>query len=139
MNFSHLRRPKRDMIWVALAGPASNFVQAIAWALLLVVLVATNVEERFFMEMARAGVLVNLVMWAFNLFPLPPLDGGRILVGLLPTKAAITFSRIEPYGFFIVLALVLLGIVGTVWLRPLMDIGYSVINTLISPLLSALQ
>ena len=91
------------------------------------------------MEMARAGVLVNLVMWAFNLFPLPPLDGGRILVGLLPTKAAITFSRIEPYGFFIVLALVLLGIVGTVWLRPLMDIGYSVINTLISPLLSALQ
>ncbi|AQZ98324.1 site-2 protease family protein [Comamonas kerstersii] len=139
VNFSHLRRPKRDMIWVALAGPASNFVQAIAWALLLVVLVATNVEERFFMEMARAGVLVNLVMWAFNLFPLPPLDGGRILVGLLPTKAAISFSRIEPYGFFIVLALVLLGIVGTVWLRPLMDIGYSVINTLISPLLSALQ
>ncbi len=139
VNFSHLRRPKRDMIWVALAGPASNFVQAIAWALLLVVLVATNVEERFFMEMARAGVLVNLVMWAFNLFPLPPLDGGRILVGLLPTKAAITFSRIEPYSFFIVLALVLLGIVGTVWLRPLMDIGYSVINTLISPLLSALQ
>lgn len=139
VNFSHLRRPKRDMIWVALAGPASNFVQAIAWALLLVVLVATNVEERFFMEMARAGVLVNLVMWAFNLFPLPPLDGGRILVGLLPTKATITFSRIEPYGFFIVLALVLLGIVGTVWLRPLMDIGYSVINTLISPLLSALQ
>lgn len=139
VNFSHLRRPKRDMIWVALAGPASNFVQAIAWALLLVVLVATNAEERFFMEMARAGVLVNLVMWAFNLFPLPPLDGGRILVGLLPTKAAITFSRIEPYGFFIVLALVLLGIVGTVWLRPLMDIGYSVINTLISPLLSALQ
>lgn len=139
VNFSHLRRPKRDMIWVALAGPASNFVQAIAWALLLVVLVATNVEERFFMEMARAGVLVNLVMWAFNLFPLPPLDGGRILVGLLPAKAAITFSRIEPYGFFIVLALVLLGIVGTVWLRPLMDIGYSVINTLISPLLSALQ
>lgn len=139
VNFNHLRRPKRDMIWVALAGPASNFVQAIAWALLLVVLVATNVEERFFMEMARAGVLVNLVMWAFNLFPLPPLDGGRILVGLLPTKAAITFSRIEPYGFFIVLALVLLGIVGTVWLRPLMDIGYSVINTLISPLLSALQ
>lgn len=139
VNFSHLRRPKRDMIWVALAGPASNFLQAIAWALLLVVLVATNVEERFFMEMARAGVLVNLVMWAFNLFPLPPLDGGRILVGLLPTKAAISFSRIEPYGFFIVLALVLLGIVGTVWLRPLMDIGYSVINTLISPLLSALQ
>ena len=139
VNFGKLRNPKRDMIWVALAGPASNFVQAIAWALLLVVLVATQTDERFFIEMARAGILVNLVMWAFNLFPLPPLDGGRILVGLLPARAAITFSRLEPYGFFIVLALVLFGIVGAVWLRPLVDVGYSVINTLLTPLLAALR
>ena len=139
VNFSNLRHPKRDMIWVALAGPASNFLQAIGWALVLVGLAATNTDERFFIEMARAGILVNLVMWAFNLFPLPPLDGGRILVGVLPTKAAMTVSRLEPYGFFIVLALVLLGIVGTVWLRPLMDIGYSVINAFISPLISALR
>ena len=139
VNFGKLRKPKRDMIWVALAGPASNFVQAIAWALLLVVLVATQTDERFFIEMARAGILVNLVMWAFNLFPLPPLDGGRILVGLLPARAAMTFSRLEPYGFFIVLALVLFGIVGAVWLRPLVDVGYSVINTLLTPLLAALR
>ena len=139
VNFGHLRHPKRDMIWVALAGPASNFLQAIAWAVALVLLVVTDTDERFFLEMARAGVLVNLVMWAFNLFPLPPLDGGRIVAGLLPTKAAITFSRIEPYGFFIVLALVLLGIVGTVWLRPLMDIGYSVIDLIIQPLLAILR
>ena len=139
VNFGKLRNPKRDMIWVALAGPASNFVQAIAWALLLVVLVATQTGERFFIEMARAGILVNLVMWAFNLFPLPPLDGGRILVGLLPARAAMTFSRLEPYGFFIVLALVLFGIVGAVWLRPLVDVGYSVINTLLTPLLAALR
>lgn len=139
VNFGNLRRPKRDMIWVALAGPASNFLQAIGWALVLVALVATNTDERFFLEMARAGILVNLVMWAFNLFPLPPLDGGRILVGILPTKAAMTVSRLEPFGFFIVLALVLLGIVGTIWLRPLMDIGYSVINALIAPLISALR
>jgi len=139
VNFGKLRNPKRDMIWVALAGPASNFVQAIAWALLLVVLVATQTDERFFIEMARAGILVNLVMWAFNLFPLPPLDGGRILVGLLPARAAMTFSRLEPYGFFIVLALVLFGIVGAVWLRPLVDVGYSVINTLLTPLLAALR
>lgn len=139
VNFSNLRHPKRDMIWVALAGPASNFLQAIGWALVWVGLVATNTDERFFIEMARAGILVNLVMWAFNLFPLPPLDGGRILVGILPTKAAMTVSRLEPYGFFIVLALVLLGIVSTVWLRPLMDIGYSVINAFISPLISALR
>lgn len=139
VNFGNLRRPKHDMIWVALAGPASNFIQAIAWAIALVLLLVAGVDERFFLEMSRAGVLVNLVMWAFNLFPLPPLDGGRIVAGLLPTKAAITFSRIEPFGFFIVLALVLMGIVGTVWLRPLMDIGYSIIDFLIQPLLFGLR
>ncbi len=138
VNFGHLRNPKRDMIWVALAGPASNFVQAVLWAVLLVLLVGFGVDERFFMEMARAGVLVNLVMWAFNLFPLPPLDGGRILVGLLPWRQASWLSRIEPYGFFIVLALVVAGIVGTVWLRPLMSLGYSAINLLLTPLTALL-
>ena len=69
VNFGKLRNPKRDMIWVALAGPASNFVQAIAWALLLVVLVATQTDERFFIEMARAGILVNLVMWGLQPVP----------------------------------------------------------------------
>ncbi len=134
VNFGHLRNPKRDMIWVALAGPASNFVQAFLWAVVMVVLVALQINERFFLEMARAGILVNLVMWAFNLFPLPPLDGGRILVGLLPWRQAQMVSRIEPYGFFIVLALVVAGVVGTVWLRPLMSLGYSAISLLISPL-----
>ncbi|HEX2547091.1 MAG TPA: site-2 protease family protein [Ramlibacter sp.] len=124
VNFGHLRRPKRDMIWVALAGPASNFIQAILWAVLFIVLAATGVDERFFLDMAKAGVLVNLVMWAFNLFPLPPLDGGRVLVGLLPARQAYAVSRIEPWGFFIVLGLVLLGIVSTYWLRPLMSFGY---------------
>ncbi|AVS96570.1 site-2 protease family protein [Paracidovorax avenae] len=138
VNFGHLRNPKRDMIWVALAGPASNFVQAVLWAVLLVMLVGFGVDERFFMEMARAGVLVNLVMWAFNLFPLPPLDGGRILVGLLPWRQASWLSRIERYGFFIVLALVVAGIVGTVWLRPLMSLGYSAINLLLTPLTALL-
>lgn len=69
VNFGNLRRPKRDMIWVALAGPASNFIQAIAWAIALVLLLVAGVDERFFLEMSRAGVLVNLVMWAFNLVP----------------------------------------------------------------------
>jgi len=138
VNFGHLRNPKRDMIWVALAGPASNFLQAIFWAVLLVALVGSGVEERFFVDMARAGVLVNLVMWAFNLFPLPPLDGGRILMGVLPWRQAQWLSRIEPYGFFIVLALVVAGIVGTVWLRPLMSLGYSLINLLITPLTALL-
>lgn len=139
VNFGALRNPKRDMVWVALAGPASNFAQAIFWALLLVGLAATGIEEPFFLKMAQAGILVNLVMWAFNLFPLPPLDGGRILVGLLPWKQAQMVSRIEPWGFFIVMGLVIAGVVGTVWLRPLMTLGYGVINTLISPLLSLLR
>ncbi len=139
VNFGALRNPKRDMVWVALAGPASNFLQAIFWALLLVSLLTFDVNERFFIEMARAGVLVNLVMWAFNLFPLPPLDGGRVLVGLLPWKQAQLVSRVEPWGFFIVMALVLAGVVGTLWLRPLMTLGYAAINLLLSPLVALLS
>ena len=134
VDFGRLRHPKRDMVWVALAGPASNFVQAILWALLFTVLVGTGLNERFFLEMAKAGVLVNLVMWAFNLFPLPPLDGGRILAGLLPARAAWTFSRIEPWGFFIVMGLVIAGVVGSFWLRPLISLGYGVLGVLLAPL-----
>lgn len=99
VRFDQLRNPKRDMIWVALAGPASNFVQAIFWALVLVLLVGLGQNERFFLEMCRAGITVNLVMWAFNLFPLPPLDGGRILVGLLPWKQAQALARMSPMAF----------------------------------------
>jgi Zn-dependent protease len=139
VNFGKLRNPKRDMVWVALAGPASNFVQALLWALLLVVLVATNLQEPFFIKMAQGGMLVNLVMWAFNLFPLPPLDGGRILVGLLPWKQAQLVSRIEPYGFFIVMALVLAGVVSSLWLRPLMSLGYRTLSLLLSPLTALLH
>ncbi|MEJ2802093.1 site-2 protease family protein [Comamonadaceae bacterium PP-2] len=134
VNFSHLRNPRRDMIWVALAGPMSNFVQAILWALVLFTMLLSGIDERFFLEMARAGILVNLVMWAFNLFPIPPLDGGRVLVALLPWKQAQVVSRIEPYGFFIVLGLVVAGVMGSLWLRPLILLGSSIINLLLSPL-----
>ena len=139
VNFGNLRNPKRDMVWVALAGPASNFFQAVFWKLLLIVLVVSGVEEPFFVEMAQGGVLVNLVMWAFNLFPLPPLDGGRILVGLLPYKQAHQVSRLEPYGFFIVMALVLAGVVSSLWLLPLMSLGNGAINLLLSPLVALLR
>jgi len=134
VNFSHLRNPRRDMIWVALAGPMSNFAQAILWALVLFTMLLSGIDERFFLEMARAGILVNLVMWAFNLFPIPPLDGGRVLVALLPWKQAQAVSRIEPYGFFIVLGLVVAGVMGSLWLRPLILLGSSIINLLLSPL-----
>ena len=134
VNFSRLRNPKRDMVWVALAGPGSNFVQALLWGALQILLHAIGVTEFFFLGMCMAGVSVNLVMFAFNLFPLPPLDGGRILVGLLPWKQAVAFSRIEPWGFFIVMALVVSGIVGSLWLRPLMALGAGVIDLLLLPL-----
>ena len=139
VNFGALRHPKRDMVWVALAGPASNFIQAVLWAIALLVLAGSGVNERFFLEMCKAGVLVNLVMWAFNLFPLPPLDGGRVLVGLLPWRAAQAVSRIEPFGFFIVLGLVVAGIVGTYWLQPLMNFGYAAILLALTPLQSLLR
>ncbi|CAB5668102.1 Zn-dependent proteases [Delftia tsuruhatensis] len=139
VRFDQLRHPKRDMIWVALAGPASNFAQALLWGIVLVVLVGLGIDERFFLEMCRAGILVNLVMWAFNLFPLPPLDGGRILVGLLPWRQAQWVARIEPWGFFIVMGLVIAGVVGSLWLRPLMDLGYAVIDFVLTPLISLLR
>ncbi len=131
VNFGNLRNPKRDMIWVALAGPGSNFVQAIFWALIIVVLHLAQVQELFFMEVAKAGVLVNVVMFAFNLFPLPPLDGGRIVTGLLPTKYAIPFARIEPYGFFIVMALVFTRVVD-IWMTPVMGFAFGVVNLVVS-------
>ena len=134
VNFGRLRNPKRDMIWVALAGPGSNLVQAIGWTVLFYVLLSAGVEETFFLKMCQAGLLVNLVMFAFNLFPLPPLDGGRILVGLLPWKQAELVSRVEPWGFFIVMALVITGVVGNLWLRPLMMLTGSAIETLLTPL-----
>jgi Zn-dependent protease len=134
VRFDKLRNPKRDMIWVALAGPASNFIQAIAWAVLFVTLNGVGIEERFFVEMADAGIKVNLIMWAFNLFPLPPLDGGRILVGLLPRPQAALLDRVEPFGFFIVMGLVIAGVVGSLWLQPLMAAGKLVISLMVTPL-----
>jgi len=134
VDFGRLRRPKRDMVWVALAGPASNFAQAALWATTYMLLTGTGVQETFFLKMCEAGVLVNLVMWAFNLFPLPPLDGGRILVGLLPWRQAQWVARVEPWGFFIVMGLVLAGVVGTLWLRPLMALGSAALGVLLAPL-----
>ena len=134
VRFGQLNNPKRDMVWVALAGPAANFVQAVMWSVMFYVLVVMGVEERFFFEMCQAGLLVNLVMFALNLFPLPPLDGGRILVGLLPMRAAMAVSKVEPWGFFIVMALIFTGVVSAWWLRPLMAATASFIQFMLTPL-----
>ena len=134
VRFDKLRNPKRDMIWVALAGPGVNFIQAFLWGALLYMLKGMAVTEPFFLKMAQGGVLVNLVMFAFNLFPLPPLDGGRILVGLLPHRQAELVSRVEPWGFFIVMALVISGVVSTLWLQPLMALSYGLLDILLTPI-----
>ncbi|TAG34151.1 MAG: site-2 protease family protein [Polaromonas sp.] len=134
VQFGRLRNPKRDMIWVALAGPASNLAQAVLWGTAFYLLQGAGITEDFFIKMCQAGLLVNVVMFVFNLFPLPPLDGGRILVGLLPYKQAMLVSRIEPWGFFVVMALVITGVISKLWMQPLMSVTYTFIQTLLTPL-----
>ena len=134
VEFGKLRNPKRDMVWVALAGPGANLLQALLWGILLYLLRGADITEPFFIRMCQAGVLVNVVMFVFNLFPLPPLDGGRILVGLLPYKQAVLVSRIEPWGFFVVMALVLAGVISNLWMRPLMALTYTFLETVLMPL-----
>ncbi|MBP7451802.1 MAG: site-2 protease family protein [Ottowia sp.] len=139
VNFGRLKNPRRDMILVALAGPASNLAQALLWGIGLVLLQSAGVGERFFLEMCQAGALVNVIMCVFNLFPLPPLDGGRIVAGLLPPKAAITYGRIEPWGFFIVMGLVVAGVISKLWMLPLMGLTFRALDMVLSPLVALLN
>lgn len=119
VNFAALRGGRPAMAGVAFAGPAANLLQAVLWLLLASVMLANGLHDAFMLQVARAGVLVNLVMFAFNLFPLPPLDGGHILMGLLPQQAALQVARVAPYGFFIVAGLLLAGIVDRWWMLPI--------------------
>lgn len=134
VQFGKLRNPKRDMIWVALAGPGANLVQALLWGIAFYLLQGAGITEPFFIKMCQAGILVNVVMLVFNLFPLPPLDGGRVLVGLLPWKQAELVSRIEPWGFFIVMALVISRVITDLWMRPLMTLTYALLEIVLMPL-----
>lgn len=133
VDFARLRKPKRDMAWVALAGPAANFVMAFGWLIMLLILAAMGSQEPFFKEMATAGLRTNLVVFAFNLFPVPPLDGGRILTSLLPNRYAYQFAKIEPYGFFVVMALVLTQVL-YFWMTPVMSVALKMLQVLILPL-----
>jgi Zn-dependent protease len=133
VDFSRLRHPKKDMLWVALAGPAANLFMALMWMVLFFLLDAAGFNEDYFFQMAKAGVVCNLVLFAFNMFPLPPLDGGRILTSLLPMRMAFRFARLEPYGFFILLGLMMLNLLHY-WMRPVMAAAGAVLNLLISPL-----
>ena len=123
VDFGRLRHPKSDMFWVAAAGPAANLLMALAWALVLKIVIATPefMFAQAMQEMARVGVGINVTLMLLNLLPLPPLDGGRIAVSLLPPRAAWKFSRIEPYGLVILLALLFTGILERI-LGPLMGL-----------------
>ena len=127
VDWGSLRRPKRDMIWVAAAGPGANLVMAVVWALIYRTVSAAGVQESYFYLVAQAGISVNLVFMALNLLPIPPLDGGRIVSGLLPTRMSIAYSRIEPYGLIILLALMFTGAL-SFFLRPLHDIGAAIVR-----------
>lgn len=123
VNFGNLRHPKRDMLWVAAAGPGSNLAMALLWAAVL----KTNLafpETRYALPLAlmgAAGIYINVIFMALNLLPLPPLDGGRILVSLLPHGYALRVARLERWGFPILLVLLFTGLLGAV-LWPLIDI-----------------
>ena len=136
--FRNLRDPRWGSLWVSAAGPLCNFIQALLWGVVGIVLAVIGVQEPFFTRMAAAGVGVNLVLGVLNLFPLPPLDGGRVLAALLPPRASIALSRIEPYGFFIVMALVVTGVLTRFWLSPLVALGYAAMSAILTPLVSLL-
>ena len=125
VNFNNLRNPKRDMIWVAAAGPAANLVMAIGWAIIL-----KFSDIPAIAAISRAGVAWNVGLMVLNLLPILPLDGGRIVAGLLPRQLSNTYSRMEPYGLFIVLGLAVAGILGTI-LSPLYSITYRALGTLV--------
>lgn len=116
VDFGRLRKPKADMFWVAAAGPASNFAQALVWAVLAGFMIRLNVEQNStWLFLAEAGVFVNISLATLNLIPIPPLDGGRIAVSLLPLRQAIMWSRIEPYGFFILIGLLYFGLLSVLF------------------------
>jgi Zn-dependent protease len=121
VDFSRLRNPKKDMLWVAAAGPGTNLLMAVGWAALLKIASVTpeNPYTLPMTKMALAGIEINAVLMLLNLLPIPPLDGGRIAVSLLPHRLAWRFSRLEPYGLAILLLLLFTDILGVI-LWPLM-------------------
>jgi Zn-dependent protease len=133
INYGQMRNPKRDMAWVALSGPGANFIMALMWLVIAIFLQYFSVQEEFPHLVARAGVQTNLWLMAFNLLPLPTMDGGRVLFSILPNKAAYQFSRLEPYSFIILLALIFLKVIGY-WLFWVGVIANLLLHLIVYPL-----
>jgi Zn-dependent protease len=134
VDWRNLRKPKRDMAWVAAAGPAANFIMMLLWAVLAKLVL--NFEEVFqgfttpMLYMARAGVTINIVLMVLNLLPIPPLDGSRVVSSLLSARLAMKYNQIEPYGFIIILLLFVTGILGRILWPPIAAI-YNIVMSLI--------
>jgi len=132
VNFANLRNPKQDMLWVAAAGPFSNLLMALGWALVVKLgagLGAGNSGATWLVLSGACGIFVNVILMVLNLLPLPPLDGGRIAVSLLPHRLAWKFAQIEPYGFMILIVLLFTGVLGMI-LWPLISLSISGIGAL---------
>ncbi len=127
VDFGRLRRPKKDMLWVALAGPAANLLMSILWVFSLRLFLESGMQESFWFEMAMAGVQVNLVLMALNLLPIPPLDGGRIVFSLLPNRLAWQYAKIEPYGMVIVIVLLVTDVLW-VLMSPVLALGTTIVQ-----------
>ena len=134
VDFARLRRPKQDMLWVAIAGPGANLFMAILWILIAKVTLqsASGSVAAWFHAMAQAGITINVVLMLLNLLPLPPLDGGRVAVSLLPQPYSYRFSKIEPYGMFILIGLLLLefNTPGGLILFPMVQFSVDLLRTL---------
>jgi len=131
VNFGHLRRPKQDMLWVAAAGPAANLFMMFIWAGVMK-LGMSMPESSLMLPMAlmgKAGITINAVLMVLNLLPLPPLDGGRIAVSLLPPRLAYSYARVEPYGMMILIALLFSGVLNAV-LWPLVNGAMGLVSSL---------
>jgi len=130
VNYSALRRPKQNMMWVAAAGPAANLAMALGWALLLKAadVLPTNAFTLTLRQLGLAGIEINVVLMVLNLLPILPLDGGRILASLLPHRVAGQYARLEPWGFPILLLLLFSGYLGFL-LAPMVRASFRVIGT----------
>ena len=130
VNFGNLHHPKRDMLWVAAAGPLANFAMAVLWAIVARVSLGDAIaSSQGLLRMASIGVSINLWLMALNLLPVPPLDGGRIAVSLLPNRAAALYARLEPFGMLILIALMFTPLLG-ILVRPVRDLGAWLIGLL---------
>lgn len=129
INEANFSQPKRDSVLLALARPGANLAMAIFWVIAARVMLSFELLDSYWWKVAMAGFALNVVLMIFNLLPIPPMDGSRIIAGFLPPRWAIQYQRLEPYGFFIVLGLIIFGILPRL-LLPVISIVLEILGRL---------